>query len=430
MFLHKLNLIPFFAPADTATGPIEDKSLSREDVIELLGEDEPEQETIELEKPAKKAAKETDKEGEEETKEQKELSLEDEIEEELAEPDEDRLELVVPLRRKEILAKYPEIFKDFPGLESSIYREKAFTELLPTIADAKAAVEKSERLDTYENEIMEGSTESLLNAVLNTDKNSFDKVIDNYLPTLFKVNEAAYYHTIGNVIKHTIMTMVKDGRDNNVDDLLAAADTLNQYIFGSKTFTPPQKLSTDTKNPEVDEVAERERAFTQRQFDTAKDTVTTKTENVLKATIDKNIDPNDSMTDYVRKNATREAFDNLENAIAADSRFRAVLDKLWEKAFSDDFSTESMDRIKSAYTSKAKTLLPAIIKKARNEALKGLGKRVRDDDEDTNRKDKRGPLPVGKARSQSASPQSGKTVKDQARSIPKGTSTLDYLMRD
>jgi hypothetical protein len=430
MFLHKLNLIPFFAPADTATGPIEDKSLSREDVIELLGEDEPEQETIELEKPAKKAAKETDKEGEEETKEQKELSLEDEIEEELAEPDEDKLELVVPLRRKEILAKYPEIFKDFPGLESSIYREKAFTELLPTIADAKAAVEKSERLDTYENEIMEGSTESLLNAVLNTDKNSFDKVIDNYLPTLFKVNEAAYYHTIGNVIKHTIMTMVKDGRDNNVDDLLAAADTLNQYIFGSKTFTPPQKLSTDTKNPEVDEVAERERAFTQRQFDTAKDTVTTKTENVLKATIDKNIDPNDSMTDYVRKNATREAFDNLENAIAADSRFRAVLDKLWEKAFSDDFSTESMDRIKSAYTSKAKTLLPAIIKKARNEALKGLGKRVRDDDEDTNRKDKRGPLPVGKARSQSTSPQSGKTVKDQARSIPKKTSTLDYLMQD
>jgi hypothetical protein len=56
MFLHKLNLIPFFAPADTATGPIEDKSLSREDVIELLGEDEPEQETIELEKPAKKAS--------------------------------------------------------------------------------------------------------------------------------------------------------------------------------------------------------------------------------------------------------------------------------------------------------------------------------------------------------------------------------------
>jgi hypothetical protein len=430
MFLHKLNLIPFFAPVDTATGPIEDKSLSREDVIELLGEDEPEQETIELEKPAKKAAKETDKEGEEETKEQKELSLEDEIEEELAEPDEDRLELVVPLRRKEILAKYPEIFKDFPGLESSIYREKAFTELLPTIADAKAAVEKSERLDTYENEIMEGSTESLLNAVLNTDKNSFDKVIDNYLPTLYKVNEAAYYHTIGNVIKHTIMTMVKDGRDNGVEDLLGAADVLNQYIFGTKTFTPPQKLSTDTKNPATDEVAERERAFQQRQFDTAKDTVTSKTENVLKATIDKNIDPNGSMTDYVKKNATREAFDNLENAIAADSRFRAVLDKLWEKAFSDDFSTESMDRIKSAYTSKAKTLLPAIIKKARNEALKGLGKRVRDDDEDTNRKDKRGPLPVGKARSQSASPQSGKTVKDQARSIPKGTSTLDYLMRD
>jgi hypothetical protein len=89
-----------------------------------------------------------------------------------------------------------------------------------------------------------------------------------------------------------------------------------------------------------------------------------------------------------------------------------------------------MDRIKSAYLSKAKTLLPSIIRKSRNEALRGLGKRVRDDDDDNYGKDKRGPLPVGKARSQSTSPQSGKAAKDQARSIPKGMSTLDYLMRD
>jgi len=400
----------------------------------MLGEDEPESETLELEKPAKKAAKdnnEEDKEEDKDDKEEKEKTLEEEIEEELEEPDEDKLELTVPIRRKEVLAKYPNIFKEFPALETSMYRERAYTEILPTIDDAKMAVEKSERLDTYENEILNGSTESILTAVLNSDKDSFNKVIDNYLPTLYKVNEAAYYHTLGNVIKHTIMTMVKDGKDNGIDDLIAAADVVNQYIFGSKQFTPPQKLSTDSaKSKEVNEVEEREQKFVQRQFDTARDSVTTKTENILKATIDKNIDPNESMTNYVKKNATREAYEQLESTIAVDSRFRIVLDKLWEKAFSDDFSTESMDRIKSAYLSKAKTLLPSIIKKNRNEALKGLGKRVRDDDEDTNKRDKRGPLPVGKARSQSTSPQSGKTVKDQARAIPKGTSTLDYLMRD
>lgn len=434
MLLYKLNLNPFFAPVTADTGAIEDKALSKEETIDFLSEDTEEPEVIELEKGTKKSSKGAD-EGDKEDKEtpaEEDKSLEDEIEEELSEPDEDKLELTTPVRRKEILAKYPDIFKDFPDLEKAYYRERAFTEIIPTIEDAKVAVEKSERLDMYENEIMGGSTESLLTAVLNTDKDSFNRVVDNYLPTLFKVNEAAYYHTIGNVVKHTIMSMVRDGKDNDVPDLIAAADIVNQYLFGTKQFSPPQKLLPDDKAKQPNEVDEREQKFVERQFNTAKDALSTKTENILKATIDKNIDPNESMSSYVKKNATREAYESLDKAIDADSRFTAVMDKLWEKAFNDDFSTESMDRIKSAYLSKAKTLLPAIIKKSRNEALKGLGKRVRDnDDEDTNKKDKRGPLPVGKARSNTASPQSGKAaVKDAAKAIPKGMSTLDYLMQD
>ena len=431
MLTFKLN--PFFYPPEVgADAPIEDKALSKEETIELLAEDGEEQETLELEKPGKKAAKEDDKEDKEGSEEEKEPTLEEELEEELEEPDEDKLELSVSLKKKEILAKYPSIFKDFPQLEAAYYRERAYTELLPTINDAKMAVEKSERLDMYESDIMSGSTETLLSAVLATDKNAFAKVIDNYLPTLYKVDEGAYYHTIGNVIKNTIMSMVRDGKANDTDELIQAADIVNQYIFGTKQFTPPQRLSREDveeskKNNEIDE---REVKFTERQFNIAKDAVTVKTDNTIKGTIDKYIDPNESMTDYVKKNASREAFELVENAIAADTRFGTVLDKLWEKAFEDDFSAESMGKIHSAYLSKAKTLLPAIIKKCRNEALRGLGKRVREDDEEQKPRDKRGPLPVGKARGSSGPQSTGKTDRDKAKSIPRGTTTLQYLMQD
>jgi len=429
------------SPPVSDTTPIEDKALSREDVIDFLSEDSTEQEVIELEKDTKKPKEDKTKEDKKETKEEvkegdeeekvETKSLEDEIEEELEEPDEEKLELIAPVGRKEILAKYPEIFKDFPYLEKAYYRERAYTEILPTIEDAKVAVEKAERLDTYEAEIMGGSTETLLQAVLNTDRESFSKVVDNYLPTLYKVDESAYYHTIGNVIKHTIMTMVRDGKEHGTDELIQAADVVNQYIFGTKQFTPPQRLAKDEVKDDAkeSEVDEREVQFTQRQFEVAKNDITTRTDNILKSTIDKNIDPNESMTDYVKKSATREVFDTLERVISEDTRFRTVLDKLWERAFNDDFSTESMDRIKSAYLSKAKTLLPSIIKKSRNEALRGLGKRVRDDS-DTDTKDKKGPLPVGKTRSSSTSPQSGKADKDKAKAIPRGMSTLEYLSQD
>lgn len=430
--------MPPLNPSDASA--IENKALSKEDAIEFLGEETEEKEVIDLEKPKKAESKDDkeevkeDKEDKREDKEgeKKELTLEEEIEEELEEPDEDKLELVTPVRRKEILAKYPEIFKDFPFLENAYYRERAYTEILPTIEDAKIAVEKATALDSYEKEIMSGSTESLLTAVRDDDKEAFARVVDNYLPTLYKVDESAYYHTIGNIIKHTIMSMVKDGKESGVDELIQAADVVNQYIFATKTFNPPQKLAKeelkDTKKEF--EVDEREAKFIERQFESAKGDVTTRIDNILKTTVDKNLDPNNSMTDYVKRTATRETLESLENAISEDVRFRSVLDKLWERAFENDFDSASMDKIKQAYLSKAKTLLPTLIKKSRNEALRGLGKRVRDDSDTDEKKDKKGPLPVGSTRSSASSSSSGKTDKDRAKAIPRGTSTLDYLMQD
>ena len=116
---------------------------------------------------------------------------------------------------------------------------------------------------------------------------------------------------------------------------------------------------------------------------------------------------------------------NLYQAlIDNDTRFRTILDRLWEKAFEEDFSRDSLDRIKSAYLSKAKTLLPSVIKKARNDALRGLGKRVKDESEEET--SKKGPLPVGRT----AATSSGKSTKDQAKEIPAGMKSLDYLMKD
>ena len=229
---------------------IEDKELSKEDAINFLSsEDEAEQETLELEKDSKKDKKADDKrpDGEEEDDKKVAKSVEDELEEELKEdletPKDDELELIAPVRRKEILAKYPTLFKDFPYLEKAYYLEQKYTEILPTIEDAQQAVEKSEILDEFESEIMNGSTKSLLTTVRDNDKEAFAKVVDNYLPTLHEVDPDAYFHTIGNIIKHTIISMVRDGKESSADELIEAADTLNQYIFGSKNFTQPSRLS-------------------------------------------------------------------------------------------------------------------------------------------------------------------------------------------
>lgn len=415
----KFSNQPFFdAPTDTGGG----KELTHEEMIKFMG----------MEDGEKLDLKEDEKEGEKEGEEGKEgEDLEKELEEELEEPDEEKLELMTPVRRKEILAKFPTLFKEFPYLERAYYREQQFTELLPTIDDAKLAVEKSTTLDNFEKDLLGGNTERILQAVKQHDVNAFNKIVDGYLDTLGKVDQGAYYHVLGNVVKNTITAMVNEARKSNNETLQAAAVVLNQFVFGTSDFSSPTKLAAEEKKEggEEERIKERERAFTQRQYESARDDLTTRVDNILKATIEGNIDPRESMTPYVKRTAAREALEDLSSLIDQDSRFSTILDRLWEKAFEDNFTKVSLDRIRSAYLSKAKTLLPSVIKKARNEALKGLGKRVREESEkeEESPREKKGLLPVGKSTSSSSS---GKTNKEQAQQIPRGMKSIDFLNQE
>lgn len=397
--------------------------LNKSDIIELF-EQPDEQEVLELDKPKEEVEEELeeDKEGKEEEEEGEEKTLEEELEEELKPPTEEQLELMTPVRRKEILTKYPTLFKDFPYLERAYFRDREFTEVYPTIEDAREAKSKADTLDDLENSIMnKGDIGAIFQNVKSESVESFHRVVDNLLPALEAADKDAYYHVLGNVIKSTIMSMATEGKNmgDNGQPLLAAANILNQYVFGSQNFTAPGKLSKEA-NPEEKsretELAAREQQMITERFESARDDLQTRVDNTLRATIDVNIDPTGRMSDYLRKNAVRDAFDNLEKMIANDKGFRTVLDKLWERSYQSKFNKDSLDRIRSAYLSKAKTLLPTVIKQARAEALKGLGKRTQSE------QGAKPQIPAGR----STSHNSGKKPTE----VPRGMKTVDFFLQD
>src|SRR6516162_6794140 len=105
----------------------------KEDTIEFLSDDGDEEETLPIDtgkksdSKTKEDTKETTKtitkgeapseeEGEQEEEEVDELA---EIEAEIGEPTEEQLELVTPVRRREILKAYPDLFKKFTYLEKA-----------------------------------------------------------------------------------------------------------------------------------------------------------------------------------------------------------------------------------------------------------------------------------------------------------------------
>lgn len=429
MLLPNFNVFLYSAPEEKVGGgggAIENKNLGVSGMVSLMEEDDKE-EPIKLvedkeekkEEEPIKLVEEEKEEGEEETEGEDELK---ELEDELKEPDEDKLELITPARRKDILKEFPDVFKKFPYLEHAYYRDQQFSEMFATPKEAKDTIDKAQILDQFDSDLKQGNIETALKAVKGSGEIAFNKLVDDYLPNLARIDKDAYHHVIGNILKTTAIQMIEDGRSSGNEELLDAAKVMYKFIFPSdKQIMRPSVMSKPEDNKEEDRISEREQAINKREFERARDELTVRVTNTLKSTIEANIDPKGSMTDYVKKNASRDCYEKLESLLNSDKRLGVLIDRLWESAFKENFSKSAMDKIKTAYNSRAKSLLPTVIKQARQEALKSSGKR----EESTDRK---GPIAVGK--SASSSQNSGKSSEQKAKEIPADVSSRDYLMSD
>lgn len=454
MFLSLSNLIKFpLLAADSTGGAAPSGEMSKEAMFEFLNKDDDPAEVIDLEPKDKKDAKgtkrdsskededkliekdeteDTDDDDDEEEDEKGDDEDEDdlsELEEDLEDPDEEKLELVTPVRRKEILKAYPDLFKKFPYLEKAYYREQQFTKVFPTVDDAKQAHEASESLKQMEADLMDGNPEVVLTAIKNQDFKSFAKLVDNLLPTLAKVDNDAYLNVAGNLIKHTIYSMYTKGKEKGEagTGLVEAAATLNEFIFNSSTYTAPKGLSEGQENPKDNKeklkLQQEKEDFNRTRFETARGEANTRINNSIKSTIEANIDPKDTMTPYVKKMAVRQVQEEVEKLIMGDKRFATIVDQLWKKAQSSNYAKDGVDNVVTAFRSRARTLLLPVIKKARIEALRGMGKRVREEKEEE-------PTPRTR-RSKEDEPSSKRTGRiTNPKDIPAGMSSRDFLMSD
>lgn len=426
MFLNNLNLVPFYSPDElVSTGTPE---LSRNDIIDVLNDDTPE-----VEDSGKSDKDIIEIPDEEEVKEQ----VEDEIDEEVkdnpdeqeeieAEPEfkDDDVILATP-RRAEILKKYPNIFKDFPTVEAAIYRDQQFSEIFPTIADARTASEDIQALRNFESDLMSGNIEGTLRAVKEQDSEAFSNLTnpENFLGTLQKIDNDAFLKTVGFSVKSVLFntfTRAQKMGGGEGEQLALASQMLHQFIFGDDTVTPPVASAVARKEDKgKTEYEKKTEQLNQREFDRAVSTVTTGAERYLKGLMERSIDPRGMMSTYVKDKAINDALDLARKEVQGDKRFRAILNNHWRAAEKANFSPESLKTVQNTVIQANRSAFQSAIKRVRAEALKGNARkqlgaaRSRDD------------RPVERGR-----PASTNNKNNRPNAPARGKSTLDYLMED
>jgi hypothetical protein len=418
-------------PPSTSSGTLTpDKPIgpkTADDINDMFNE-------IDVEGAAKPEKKEPKEKEEPEEKEPEEKENEDDDELELKEPEEgeEKLDLSrgeefdAPPRKGEILKEYPELFKKFPFLEKMMYRDKQYSELFGSYDDAKEVAEKSEIFNSFEQQLLSGNTADILREVKETDQKAFDTIVDDYLPTLHKVDKEAYFHVVGNMNKRLIMEMVEEANTTNNDDLKQAALLVNQFVFGTSKFTAPQNRVAKVEDSAKKEVEAERLSYVRERFESTRDDLQSQVDNTLRATISEYIDPRGVMSGYVKKNAVADAMKILSSSIAADPSVAKNLDKLWRAVFSSNFNRESTSKVKSYYLSKAKGQLKNAILKARAEALKDATP-SRKDREDEKENEEETPSSRNTRKIIATGRPSHTTGKNQ---MKKGESVAEFFARD
>lgn len=355
-----------------------------------------------------------DKDDDSETKDEDDDNEDNEVKEDILE---DETEFHSLPSRKEILAKYPNLYKDFPALQKAVYREEQYAEVFPTLDDARNARDEVNNFRQLEGSLLKGSSEVLLKNLKQNAPDAFNKINDSYLETLSQVDEKAYRSIIDKVVKGTLHNVLVYAKNKGNENGEKAAQIIHDLIYGTTNVTVPEKVEPK-EDKDKRELEEQRAKFQQEKIVYAVNDVSDRAKNLIKAAIDKHIDPKEQMSTYVRSKAADDAYREVEQLIIGDRKFRAHLDKLWANAIAEagngPITEASKLTIRNAIISRARQTLPRTITNIRGNALKGTRRREQEKDE--------APLPRGRDLAHKDS-----KTKTTTKEIPRGLSTRELL---
>jgi len=395
-----------------------------DDKGKLKVEDDDDKEELETKGDKEKSEEDDEDKDDKDKKDEIKLKEDDDDDEEKEKLDlkeDNEKDIIAPPRRKEIEKEFPEFFKKFPFFDKMMFRDRAYTEMFGSFDEAKAIYAKVDSLNEFESELLSGNTKNVLSTVKETDPKAFDKIVDTYLKTLHDIDPEAYKDVTGNFAKQIILGMADLAKRKDDKELDKAAKLLHEFLFDTDKWEPIKVRVKEEKSEEADKIQQERVELMKERFESARDSLTVKVDNVLKSTIAEYIDPRGLMTAYEKRNAVNEALDQLHKKIAGDINFKKNLDRLWKGAFGDKFSENSLNGIKKSYLGKARGVLADVIKEVRSNVLKdnrSKGKEKEEEKEETPRERKN--VNAGRPHQQTT----------KANERKQGESVEDFLSRD
>jgi len=276
----------------------------------------------------------------------------------------------------EIKKEFPGVFKRFPTLKSSLFRDEEFSKSFATPEEAAEASVKAENYDQLENSLVSGDPELLMKELHENNPRAFTQVVGNWLPQLRAIDEQAYITATEPVIEELIYLAFRHAEKIQDKNLAMSARHLANFVFANGGEIPDiaAKAQKGPNPAEIQLQRERQEWATTRLKE-ADQEIFGRVTRTLDQTIRQGLDPSGMMTERMKSSIVTDVINEMNKTLLQDQVHGRRMAALWKRAGLDSYSRQSKESIVNTYLSGAKPLLRDLRNRIRAEYLGSSKKR-------------------------------------------------------
>jgi len=266
----------------------------------------------------------------------------------------------------EIKAKYPDIVKDFPGLRGLFYQAAEINKIFPSVEDAKEALEDNEAFVVLRESVIKGEPENFIDALKSQSDETLSVFGYNFLVKLAEKDNKAYFNVVTPLFENLIRHVHDSASGEEAENIRNATLVFSMALFGKEGAEVAQGKKTFAKKIEIPKPKDDSEIFNKTLNE-----VGTKTNNVLSTIINEGFSEEDkkALTPYLRKSIVKETIEELWSQLAKDPAHSSVMKSRWNRAKINGYMEDDKTKIISTLLVRAKSLIPSIRTKLKNDAL-------------------------------------------------------------
>lgn len=272
----------------------------------------------------------------------------------------------------EIKTKYPDLFKDFPGLKPAFFRGQEFEKRFGSLEEADETIDQAERFTDLRDLVLTGDASKILDVIEEASPKALKNFANSFLPDLFKSNKELYNTITEPVILGILNSAARHGKDNNNENLVKAAQVLHKALYGSFDIGEVKNSRNDLKiKDDDDEEIEDKNNFYQVKQQELQTQVFNSIDKDLRKAVEKGLDPTGILEKRpnLKKRMIKDIISEIDSSIIEDETHMRRMSLLWKREQKSGFSGKLKDSIVTAYLSRAIAIMPKIRQQVRADVL-------------------------------------------------------------